>query len=301
MESSRINLIVPIASNCCTLRRQRRTQRNYLLLQLWMGLLFLKSSFGLFIIRRQQQQSCFSIRHNHRFRYRRRHSMALSEFKNEHHQSDNGQSAILQHIHHTAIKTRNITMAMSFYSLFGYCTEYKFRAGPARAVWLTLPHCYEKHSRIELIEVPSYMLRNDRAPDLLISRPDILGYNHIAIDVTPQIHYQEQLQSNNGNQTLPASSTTPTTTEASLDLQPSTPSLTTYIEQLNFTSMQKFNKTLRMALYPPQQQMIGPNIYEIAFVYDADGSLIELLYCTATKLQQNITSGWEPWDSTTFL
>lgn len=182
--------------------------------------------------------------------------------------------------HHTAIKTHNITMAISFYSLFGYDVEYKFRAGPARAVWLitSLPQPHQ-NSRIELIEVPSYMLQpnNERAPDLLVSRPDVLGYNHIAMDVTQQQQQQqEQLPANQGNT-----------------------SLTNYLQQLNRTSIQRFNKTLRLALFPPQQQMIGPNIYEIAFLYDADGALIELLSCTA-KTQQNITSGWEPWDSATF-
>jgi hypothetical protein len=198
-------------------------------------------------------------------------------------------------------------MAISFYSLFGYETEYKFRAGPARAAWLTLsssPQSKDNYdtsyhnNRIELIEVPSYMLRNDyRAPDLLISRPDILGYNHIAIDVTHQIHWPSKEKNASSSSSITTSIDAPQVAST----VPSSSLLTTYIQQLNDTSIQRFNKTLRMALFPPQQQMIGPHIYEIAFVYDADGSLIELLYCTPHKLQQNISSGWEPWDSTTFL
>ena len=295
--------IVPTTSNFSTRCRPQQTQLlvNTMLLQLWIYVMLLKVSFGFHIIERQQHQRCFLSRHNHRLRQRCRYSMTFL-YEDQQNEIVSPSVPVLQSIHHTAIKTRNITMAMSFYSLFGYCTEYKFRAGPARAVWLTLPVPYDHRSRIELIEVPSYMIRNERAPDLLLARPDILGHNHIAMDVTQQMYQQEQLQSGYANQTLPSSSTT-TTTTASTNPQPqqSTPSLTTYIQQLNNTSMQRFNKSLRMALYPPQQQMIGPNIYEIAFMYDADGSLIELLHCSTSKLQQNMTSGWEPWDSTTFL
>jgi catechol 2,3-dioxygenase-like lactoylglutathione lyase family enzyme len=174
-------------------------------------------------------------------------------------------------LHHTAIKTRNITMAISFYSLFGYEVECRFRAGPARAVWLRLP----EGGRLELIEVPSYMLQQPRAPNLLV-RPDILGYNHMAIDVSAQIQK-----------------------ESETDQHTNATSLTSWIQGLNQTSIALFNKTLRTAVYPPQQQIIGSNVYEIAFLYDADGCLIELLHNTAS-LPQRVLSGWEPWNGTDF-
>ena len=281
MESVRTRRTVVRTTSCCSSQQQRQTiipkKYRLFLIRLWMCLTVVKRSLGLCMNRQKMQmpQKCFSINPSDR----RRLAMTIFESKmNDHPNHDDMTPSPMALHHHTAIKTRNITMAISFYSLFGYGIEYKFRAGPARAAWLTTswppPH---QNSRIELIEVPSYMLQSnkERAPDLLLSRPDILGYNHIAMDVTQQ-QQQEQLTAHQGNT-----------------------SLTNYLQQLNRTSIQRFNKTLRLALFPPQQQMIGPNIYEIAFLYDADGALIELLSCTG-KTQQNVTSGWEPWESATF-
>jgi len=47
----------------------------------------------------------------------------------------------------------------------------------------------------------------------------------------------------------------------------------------------------------PEQFMVGNIVYERAFIYDADGALIELLY-KATELPQQIDpmSGWELYD-----
>jgi hypothetical protein len=176
--------------------------------------------------------------------------------------------------HHTAIKTRNITMAISFYSLFGYEVECRFRTGPARAAWMRFP--VDHSARLELIEVPSYMLQQQpRALNLLV-RPDVLGYNHLALDVSAQI--QKESESN------------PNTNSSSLS---------SWIQGLNQTSVSLFNKTLRTAVYPPQQQIIGSNVYEIAFLFDADGCLIELLH-NSNSLPQPVSSGWEPWNGTGF-
>lgn len=87
-------------------------------------------------------------------------------------------------MHHTAIKTRNITLAIEFYSLLGFQVSTKFRAGPARAAWLEQPSSAGSSSpyRLELIEVPSYMLNEPegmkrRAIDLM-QRQDLLGVSH---------------------------------------------------------------------------------------------------------------------------
>ena len=40
--------------------------------------------------------------------------------------------------------------------------------------------------------------------------------------------------------------------------------------------MALFGRQLRIAL-PPEQKVIGSQVYEMAFIYDADGALIELL------------------------
>lgn len=184
--------------------------------------------------------------------------------------------------HHTALKTRNITNAIQFYSLLGYTVSCRFRTGPARAAWL-VPVCLDdrdsaqspqsKTGRLELIEVPTYMLGTEpsiriQAPNL-IARPDILGYNHLALDVTHVIQFQNFT------------------------------SLADYIQDLNRTSMQKFGKMIRVAVQP-RQQIIGQTVYELAFLYDADGCLIELLF-QQDELAQTLDSGWEPWDGQGFL
>jgi catechol 2,3-dioxygenase-like lactoylglutathione lyase family enzyme len=170
-------------------------------------------------------------------------------------------------LHHTALKTRNITTAIQFYSLFGYQVEGKFRAGPARAVWLELKG---SEHRLELIEVPAHILnellgQKRRAMDLM-ERQDLLGYNHVALDVSSQI---------SGNQTL-----------------------SDWLTDLNEVSLQRFGKSLRIAL-EPKQQLIGSAVYELAFLYDADGCLVEILRFQA-ELPQQVDSGWEPWNGTGF-
>ena len=189
-------------------------------------------------------------------------------------------------IHHAALKTRNITTAIQFYSLLDYQVTCRFRAGPARAAWLELATTASSSSssspktnglaaaRLEIIEVPSYMLNETegsrrRAMDLM-QRQDLLGYNHVALDVTAQI----QLDSNMN-------------------------SLQDWLEHLNKKSFNMFGKTLRVAL-KPRQQIIGRGVYELAFLYDADGCLVELLH-KQSELSQDLESGWQPWDGKGFV
>merc|ERR1712238_491756 len=63
----------------------------------------------------------------------------------------------------------------------------------------------------------------------------------------------------------------------------------------------EFGKTLRVAI-PPQQLMISKRgLYEVAFLYDADGCLVELLnFLTKLKYQDTMDSGWDEWDGTGF-
>jgi catechol 2,3-dioxygenase-like lactoylglutathione lyase family enzyme len=169
--------------------------------------------------------------------------------------------------HHTAIKTRDIEMSIQFYSLFGFEPTAKFRAGPAKAAWLETAN---GSSRIELIEVPAYILlepegMKKRAIDL-IQRQDILGQNHLALDVTPDVTLGSDDKKN----------------------------LSDWIDDLNARSLKKFGKTLRIAV-EPRQQIIASGVYELAFLYDADGALIELLW-KQSELTQELASGWEPWD-----
>jgi len=167
--------------------------------------------------------------------------------------------------HHTAIKTRNITLAIQFYSLLGFEPSEKFRTGPAKAAWLE-QRSSSGYGRLELIEVPPYLLNEPegmkRQAIDLAKRQDLLGQNHLALDVTKSIQ-------NKGLECL-----------------------SEWIDVLNQRSVETFGKTLRVAV-EPMQQMIGSGVYELAFLYDADGALIELLHQQA-KLPQKITSGWEP-------
>jgi catechol 2,3-dioxygenase-like lactoylglutathione lyase family enzyme len=173
-------------------------------------------------------------------------------------------------IHHIAIKTRNITVAIQFYSLLGFHPTVKFKAGPAKAAWLEQKQQSQSMAsvRIELIEVPSYVLNESegmrkRAIDFM-QRQDLLGHNHIALDVTN-----------------------------SIDKNSNCLNLADYLDCLNKLSLEIFGKTLRIALQP-QQQMIGRSVYELCFLYDADGSLLELIRKQGDDLPQAIDSGWDP-------
>jgi catechol 2,3-dioxygenase-like lactoylglutathione lyase family enzyme len=237
-------------------------------------------------------------------------------------------------IHHTALKTRNITNAIEFYSLLGYQVASKFRAGPARAAWLELPQgstaAVSAVSRLELLEVPAYMLLQlslsptagsgpnprVRAPNLM-DQPAVLGYNHVALDVTYQIqqmqimqeqHDHEELDSATSRNTMASTSTssasttsTSTSTSNSAISTTVNVSLADWMSRLNATSVELFAKTLRVAL-EPQQQIIGRNVYELAFLFDADGCLVELLNLKRVlPLTVNVQSGWEPWDGVGFV
>jgi catechol 2,3-dioxygenase-like lactoylglutathione lyase family enzyme len=185
--------------------------------------------------------------------------------------SDTSSSEVPLLLHHTAIKTRNITMAIQFYSLLGFEPTTKFRAGPAKAAWLE--QAGATNSRLELIEVPFYMLNEPegmkrRAFDLA-KRQELLGCNHFALDVSASIH------------------------------QKGLSNLTEWLDVLNEKSLEIFGKTLRVALQP-QQQLIGSGVHELAFLYDADGALVELLH-KQKDLPQHIDSGWEPWDGKGFV
>lgn len=180
--------------------------------------------------------------------------------------------------HHVALKTRNITLAVDFYSLLGFELEVAFRTGSARAAWLKQPSSGAPR-RIELIEVPSYLLRDQtdkvqRAPDLL-RNPTILGYNHMAFDVTLQVHSKNNLQD------FETASTQST--------------LQGWIDEVDRQSFERFGKHLRLAL-EPFEQMIGTYVYDVAFLYDADGSLLELLSLKAQVSSSEMRSGWEPLD-----
>ncbi|KAL9181828.1 hypothetical protein ACHAXT_012171 [Thalassiosira profunda] len=195
--------------------------------------------------------------------------------------------------HHAAVKTRNIENAIKFYSLLGFRVESKFVAGPARCAWLLHESCSRDNSdnsngnsngpksRIELLEVPSYMLDEPegttrRAIDLA-KREELLGLNHFALDVTNNIPRPD----NDDGASADGSAC------ALYQLQE-------WMDDLNALSIERFGKSLRVAL-SPVKRIIGKEVYEMAFLYDADGALVELLNHSGT-LEQEMDDGWAPWD-----
>ncbi|KAL7551593.1 hypothetical protein ACHAWF_014779 [Thalassiosira exigua] len=198
-------------------------------------------------------------------------------------------SAIISH--HVAIKTRDIDNAIKFYSLLGFGVESKFVAGPARAAWLLNESCTGDdkggpRSRIELLEVPSYMLNEaegtrKRAIDLT-KREELLGLNHFALDVTNNIPRPDNDDGASADGTACALY-----------------QLQEWMDDLNQLSVETFGKTLRVAL-PPTKRIMGKDVYEMAFLYDADGTLVELLNHSGI-LKQEIGDGWEPWDGRGFV
>jgi catechol 2,3-dioxygenase-like lactoylglutathione lyase family enzyme len=184
--------------------------------------------------------------------------------------------------HHSAIRTQNITRAISFYSMLltencntegTELTVKKFRAGPGRAAWLETNRGGEArpNNRIELIEVPGYMLSEGddegdetkvyRAPDLM-RLYKLLGHNHIAFEVGVPIDE--------------------------------------FLERLQAKSMERFGKTVRVAL-EPYEDFIDNKVYQLGFIYDADGSLVELVYKVSDREGLPPIEGtWEYWDGTGF-
>jgi len=210
----------------------------------------------------------------------------------------NNQETNPLHLHHTAIRTRDIETAIKFYSLFGFHVETKFRSGPARAAWI-INHddssivnptneggdelevdrkgrTSDVACRLELIEVPAYVLQEKegerkRSMNLLLN-DSFLGLNHYALDVTSYIKSFGKKEYYGLDQ---------------------------FLEHVNGISLQQFGKTLRVAV-KPRQQVIGSQVYELAFLYDADGTLFELIRYIK-ELNQTVESGWYPWDGSGFV
>eukprot|EP00586_Coscinodiscus_wailesii_P017891 CAMPEP_0172511974 /NCGR_PEP_ID=MMETSP1066-20121228/240702_1 /TAXON_ID=671091 /ORGANISM="Coscinodiscus wailesii, Strain CCMP2513" /LENGTH=120 /DNA_ID=CAMNT_0013291569 /DNA_START=482 /DNA_END=844 /DNA_ORIENTATION=+ len=111
---------------------------------------------------------------------------------------------------------------------------------------------------------------HERAIDLL-QRETLLGLNHLAFDVSHAVRH------------LPP---------------PKPQNLTSWIDDLNSRSVETFGKSLRIGL-EPQQRMIGRKVYEMAFLYDADGSIVEVLNFL-NELEVDVKSGWTPWDGKGF-
>lgn len=123
-----------------------------------------------------------------------------------------------------------------------------------------------------LLNEPEGMKR--RAVDLT-KREELLGLNHFALDVTnniPRSLDESQVQEG-----------------AACELY----QLKEWIDDLNQESIAKFGRSLRVAL-EPTTRTIGKEVYEMAFLYDADGALVELLNHSRSVNEQ-------PWDPASLI
>lgn len=146
-------------------------------------------------------------------------------------------SSIFRKMHHVSIRTADIHRAIAFYTLLGFSTEVQFTAGTTLACWMT-----GLGGRIELLQIPEPR----KAPDCFYDE-HYTGYYHLSFDLTGTV-----------------SSLSEWLTALELKLQAAPQPSTITLTPLN-------------VLLSPQQQMIGTQVYEVAFVADTDGLPLEFL------------------------
>eukprot|EP00815_Leptocylindrus_aporus_P012585 CAMPEP_0116072060 /NCGR_PEP_ID=MMETSP0322-20121206/14229_1 /TAXON_ID=163516 /ORGANISM="Leptocylindrus danicus var. apora, Strain B651" /LENGTH=289 /DNA_ID=CAMNT_0003560685 /DNA_START=180 /DNA_END=1049 /DNA_ORIENTATION=+ len=209
-------------------------------------------------------------------------------------------------IHHTAIRTKDIESSIKFYSLLSFEVEDKYLiGGQVKAAWLQ-----NKSTKLELIEVPEHVLG---APKELVRAADqmakmnLLGLNHICLDVTESIRARQGMklsrgsgglnqwfvenenedEDKNNNSESCAGSRQVDDYERNAEY-----GLQDWLLDLEDESKRNFGKTLRIAL-EPTSRTIGMNVYDIAYLYDPDGALVEVLnYVTSVK-EGSIRTSWE--------
>jgi len=140
-------------------------------------------------------------------------------------------------IHHISIRTADIMKAIAFYELLGFSVKDRFTTGYTLACWLE-----GLGNRLELMQIPE----PKPSPDAFYDE-HYVGYYHFCLDVgdgemsLPQWLQQLKSKFEEGNYQNPA-----------------------LISPLKI-------------LLPPQQQMIGNKVYEVAFIADTDNLPIELI------------------------
>ena len=140
-------------------------------------------------------------------------------------------------MHHASIRTADIHRAIAFYEVLGFEMETQFTAGITLACWMT-----GLGGRIELLQIPEPRV----APDCFHDEP-YTGYYHLSFDLTKAIdNLPDWLKS--------------------LEMQFS-----------DAHARQPDQVAPLKVLLPPQQQMIGPWVYEVTFIADADGLPLEFL------------------------
>lgn len=139
-------------------------------------------------------------------------------------------------LHHISIRTSDIMKAIAFYELLGFTVKERFTTGYTLACWLE-----GLGGRIELIQIPEPSPPPDAFGD-----EHYVGYYHISFELSD---YTNDLQ--------------------------------TWLNQLEDSFHKASQKNPQQIeplkiLLPPQQQMIGDNVYEVAFIADIDNLPLEL-------------------------
>ncbi len=140
-------------------------------------------------------------------------------------------------MHHTAIRTANIHRAIAFYETLGFTLEERFTAGITLGCWLT-----GHGGRLELLQVPEPRPAADGFFD-----EHYTGYYHLSFDLTGELAPGQGLGD---------------WLQGLGDRLEAHPGLAPY--------------NLKVLL-SPQQQMIGPQVYEVTFITDPDGLPLEFL------------------------
>ncbi|MEL6787681.1 MAG: VOC family protein [Cyanobacteria bacterium J06607_15] len=140
-------------------------------------------------------------------------------------------------MHHASIRTADIHQAIAFYEQLGFTVKERFTTGYTLACWLT-----GLGGRIELIQIPE----PKPAPDAF-SDEHYVGYYHLSFDLT----------------------------EVTSDLS-------SWLEQFQqkLDALRANDPEQRLpckVLLPPEQQMIGDRLYEVAFIADTDGLPLEFI------------------------
>ncbi|WP_066349534.1 VOC family protein [Geminocystis sp. NIES-3708] len=140
-------------------------------------------------------------------------------------------------MHHVAIRTADIMKSIAFYELLGFTVKERFTTGYTLACWLE-----GLGGRLELMQIPE----PKPAPDSFYDE-HYVGYYHLSLNVT--------------------------------DNKTNLPSWLKELED-KFYKASLENPSLfspLKILLPPQQQMIGDRVYEVAFIADIDNLPIELI------------------------
>lgn len=140
-------------------------------------------------------------------------------------------------MHHVSIRTANIHRAITFYEQLGFAVCERFTTGYTLACWLE-----GLGGRIELIQIPEPAPAPDAFGD-----EHYVGYYHLSFDLTDQVS----------------------------DLPTWLQSLQAKFEQL-LVEQPGTITPLKVLLFPTQQ-MIGNQIYEVAFIADQDGLPLEFI------------------------